>query len=345
MNSIEFLLVTLGTYAGLNGILVLGLNLQFGSAGILNLAYIAIVAIGAYATGIAQLPPAPKGSVVIQYVGGFGWPFLPSLLFGVAAAGVFTLLVGAVAFLRLRYDYLGLTLFTIESGLLLIATNYYPLVDGNRGLLGMTGPGQDQLSPDGYELVMLIISLASLGLMYIIAARVDGSPMGRVIRAMRDDEDGLASLARNPWRIKVIAFVVGGLMAGLGGGLLATYAGGWSPGAWQPLETLTLLAAIFVGGRGRPLGVLLGSLIVLEAIGQATLFLPNISTRPELVPNLENIASILLLFAFLWWRPKGLVPEKLERFRLGSASAPDGISPQAAVFAADQPQLTGAPER
>lgn len=316
MNSVEFLLVTLATYAALNGILTLGLNLQFGSAGILNLAYIAIVAIGAYATGIAELPPAVPHSVEIQHIGGFGWPFLYSVLFGVGVAGVFTVLIGSVAFLRLRADYLGLTLFTIESGLLLIATNYYPLVDGDRGLLGMSGPWQYQLSQSNYELVMLAIALFCLGLAFVVAVRIDRSPLGRVIRALREDEPGLASLARNPWRIKLTAFLVGGLMAGLGGALYATYAGGWSPGAWQPLETLTLLAAIFVGGRGRPIGVLLGSVIVLELIGQATLFLPNFSSRPELVPNLENIASVILLFAFLWWRPSGIIPERLERFPL-----------------------------
>lgn len=319
MNSVEFLIITLAIFAAVDGILVLGLNIQFGSAGVLNLAYIAIVSVGAYATGVAELRPAPAHSAVVQYIGGFGWPFVPSLLFGTACATVFTFALGGIAFLRLRYDYLGLTLFSVEAGLLLICTDYYPLFDGNRGLLGLTGPWQNSLGQSSYQYEMLGVCGACFGVVYFVASRIDRSPFGRLVRGLRDDELGFASLGRDPWKAKVSAFVIGGCMAGLGGGLLATYSGGWSPGAWQPLETLTILAAIFVGGRGRPLGVVLGSLLVLECIGQATLFLPNIGGAADVMPNLENIAAIVVLFAFLWWRPQGLVPEQLETVPVQSA--------------------------
>lgn len=314
MSDVGFLLLTLGTFAALNGILVLGLNLQFGTAGIFNLAFIAIVAVGAYATGVAELPPAPPQIGEIQYVGGFGWGFAPSVLFGVAAATVFTFVLGGLAFLRLREDYLGLTLFAVQAGLLLIVTNYLPFLDGARGLVNMQGPFQDQLSLGDYEWVMFGISLAALVVVYFAVRAIDVSPLGRALRALREDERAVASLGRNPWVLKVTAFLVGGAIAGLGGALFATYTGGWSPGAWQPLETLILFSAIFVGGRGSPLGVLVGSVIVLEVIGQLSLFLPPIADRPDLLPELQNILAILTLLAVLWWRPHGIFPEKKERF-------------------------------
>ncbi len=329
MSDIVFLLLTIGTFAALNGILVLGLNVQFGTAGIFNLAYIAVVAVGAYGTGIAELPAAPPRVGEIQYVGGFGWGFWPAVLFGVAMAVVFTLVLGSLAFLRLREDYLGLTLFAVQAGLLLIATNYLPLLDGARGLVNMQGPFQDQLSLNDYEWVMFGLSFAALVGVYIAVRAIDVSPLGRTLRALREDERAVASLGRNPWALKVTAFLVGGAIAGLGGALFATYTGGWSPGAWQPLETLLLFSAIFVGGRGSPLGVLIGSVVVLELIGQISLFLPTIADRPDLLPQIQNILAIVILLAFLWWRPNGLWPERKERF-----SRPDTTMQQAPLGSA-----------
>lgn len=312
MSDLGFLFLTLGTFAALNGVLVLGLNLQFGTAGIFNLAYIAIVAVGAYGTGIAELPPAPPHVGEIQYVGGFGWSFWPALLFGVGVAVAFTFILGGLAFLRLREDYLGLTLFAVQAGLLLITTNYLPLLDGARGLVNMQGPFQDQVSLNDYEWVMFVVSVVALVLVFVAVRAIDISPLGRTLRALREDERAVASLGRNPWTLKVTAFLVGGAIAGLGGALFATYTGGWSPGAWQPLETLLLFSAIFVGGRGSPIGVLIGSFVVLELIGQLSLFLPTIADRPDLIPQVQNILAILMLLGFLWWRPHGLWPERKE---------------------------------
>ena len=59
MTPVEYYLVTILIYTAINGIMVMGLNFQFGVAGIFNFAYILLVAVGAYATGIAGLPPAP----------------------------------------------------------------------------------------------------------------------------------------------------------------------------------------------------------------------------------------------------------------------------------------------
>ena len=244
---------------------------------------------------------------------------------------VFTLILGGLAFLRLREDYLGLTLFAVQAGLLLIATNYLPLLDGARGLVNMQGPFQDQLSLNDYEWVMFGLSFAALVGVYIAVRAIDVSPLGRTLRALREDERAVASLGRNPWALKVTAFLVGGAIAGLGGALFATYTGGWSPGAWQPLETLLLFSAIFVGGRGSPLGVLIGSVVVLELIGQISLFLPTIADRPDLLPQIQNILAIVILLAFLWWRPNGLWPERKERF-----SRPDATMLQAPLGSASR---------
>jgi len=312
MNALEFLVVSLGTFAALNGILVLGLNLQFGSTGILNLSYFTTVAVGAYATGVAELPPAPHGGLV-QYVGGFNWPFPMAVAFGVVIACCFTFVLGGLAFLRLREDYLGLTLFSVQAGVLLIVTDYSPFLDGPRGVQGLSGPFQDQLSPTGFEVMYLGLSLVFVVATYVVIRNLDIAPLGRLFRAIREDEVAAAAVGKNSWRVKTTAFLFGGATAGLGGALVATYTGGWDPGAWQTPETLILLSAIVVGGRGRPLGALLGSVLLIEGINEAGLFIPTLGDRPDLLPALQGVATALALFAFLWWRPQGLLAERPER--------------------------------
>lgn len=311
MDALQFLVVSLGTFAAINGILVLGLNLQFGTTGILNLSYFTTVAVGAYATGIAELPPAPAAGLV-QYVGGFSWPFPLAILFGVVVACGFTFVLGGLAFLRLREDYLGLTLFSVQAGVLLIVTDYSPFLDGPRGLYGLSGPFQDQLSPSGFELMYLGLSGVFLLMTYVIVRNLDVAPLGRLFRAIREDEVAAAAVGKHPWRAKTIAFLFGGAAAGLGGALVAAYAGGWDPGAWQTPETLVMLSAVVVGGRGRPLGALLGSVLLIEGINEAGLFIPTLWGRPDLLPALQGIATAIALFTFLWWRPQGLLPERPE---------------------------------
>lgn len=110
MNSIEFYLTTLGVFGCTGAIEALGFNLQFGIAGIINLAYILLVAVGAYATSVASVGPATGSET---YVGGLHVGFPLNLLVGIGAAVVVGSLLGVTALLRLRHDYLALTLIAM----------------------------------------------------------------------------------------------------------------------------------------------------------------------------------------------------------------------------------------
>lgn len=215
--------------------------------------------------------------------------------------------------MRLRHDYLALTLFAIGVGLQVLVTDYLPFLNGSEGIVGISAPGQDTLDPSVFQFVFLAISGVSLLVVYGLFTRITSSPLGRAIKAIRDDEEAAAAVAKNPWRLKLLAFLLGSLAAGIGGSLQALYIGGWSVQGWSPQENLVLLAAVIVGGRGRNIGALVGSVIVLEGIIESTRFLPTIGD-PGLLPNLQTIAIGLLLLAFLWWRPQGLLPEKKEKF-------------------------------
>jgi branched-chain amino acid transport system permease protein len=320
----EFYLLTLAIFGCLNGILVLGFNLQFGHAGIINLAYIVLVAVGAYTTAIAGVHPPAATDTVTHFIGGFGWAFPWDLFFGVACTVVFAVLMGGVALRRLRHDYLALTLVAIGQGLLVLTTNDVRLFNGTAGVNGVPAPWADQLDPALFQWVFLGVAFVALAVVYFVIAKLTSSPLGRALKAIREDEDAAASLGKHAWRLKMIAFLVGAAAAGLGGGLFATYVGGWNVQGWQPGETLTLLAAVIIGGRGRHLGALVGSVILLEGIVQVSSFLSI--GNPEILPNLQAISIGLLLLVFLWFRPEGILPEQKEKF------------PRAASVPASQPR-------
>ncbi|MDE3112995.1 MAG: branched-chain amino acid ABC transporter permease [Chloroflexota bacterium] len=325
MNEIGFYIITILIYTALNGILVLGLNMQFGITGIFNFAYILLVAVGAYGTGIAALGPATGAA---HYIGGFGWAFPWDVAFGMGMTILFALGLSLVAFRRISHWYLALTLSAIAWALLVLATNDLDLVNGEIGLVGIQGPWQDQLDSTTYQFAFLGIALLALAVTYVVFWRVERSPLGRALRAVREDELAAASLGKNPARLKTVGFLLGAAAAGLGGGLSIVYLGGWSTGSWAPGETFILLTAVIVGGRGWAPGAILGSLIVLEGIIEGTTFLPDFGGRTDLLPAVQSMLVGAVLLAVLWWRPRGLWPEPKERFtdtQPGPVRAPVGV--------------------
>jgi branched-chain amino acid transport system permease protein len=129
------------------------------------------------------------------------------------------------------------------------------------------------------------------------------------------------------------AFVLGGFIAALSGGVLVEYISAWAPESWTYPETFLFFTALIVGGVGNLLGAAVGTLLVPVLFFEVTRFLPNIG-RPGLIDALQWIAIGLLMMLFLWFRPQGLVPERRRVFRApglgprrpGRLSARGGLS-------------------
>lgn len=298
----------------LNGIAALGFNLQFAEAGIVNLAYIMLIAVGAYMTGIAGVGRPPPGDLVTHYIGGFQWAFPWDLLFGIACTVGFAMALGFVALRRLRHDYLALALVSILQGMQILVGTNGGLFNGAAGITGVPAPGGD-LPLLQSQLVFLGVSVVALALTYTLVSRITHSPLGRVLKAIREDEEAAASLGKYTMLFKLTAFAVGGGIAGLAGGLFAMYAGGWSSTAWLPQEGLVLLAAVIIGGRGRNLGVVVGTIVSVGVIQQASGFLPlPQGVSVTILPQLQAMLLGALIIAFLWLRPQGILPEQKEKF-------------------------------
>lgn len=344
MSPIFFYVFTILVYAAINAMQALGFNLQFGYGGVINLAYIVSVAVGAYFTLIAGIPPAHVQLGVEQYIGGFHWAFPWDALFGIAAATAFSAFLGILVFFRLKGDYLAVAMIIVASGLLVLVNNDVGLFNGIDGLAGLNAPWASYLNPEGggFQWAFLCLCLFLLALTWLVCGRMTQGPFGRTLKAVREDEKAAASLGANLVRYKMWAFIVGGAIGGMSGALLALYDGAWNVSAWQLGETLVLLAAVIVGGRGRHTGAVLGSLLLMTGIVQGTKFLPNGWFNASVLASLQTILVGVITLVFLWLRPQGILPERLERFKGRSASR-RRISRGRALATNDEPATVSAP--
>jgi branched-chain amino acid transport system permease protein len=125
-------------------------------------------------------------------------------------------------------------------------------------------------------------------------------------------------------------FIVGGVIAGLSGAILVGFITIWAPSTWLYPETLILFAAVIVGGRGNNWGALIGAALVPVGFEEATRYLPQFGP-PGLVPALQWVAIGLLIIGFLWFRPKGVFPERPGRFAPAAAPVGARLSKEAGV--------------
>jgi len=265
----------------------LGLNLVYGYAGLLSLATGAFFGIGAYASALLALRA--------------GWPFWVAF----PAAGVICALVAvpmAVPALRLRsYSFVMVTLgFLVISES--VAKNWVGLTRGDMGLIDIPRPrlGGATLAsvPQLYYLTLAAAVLAALAFRAIVRA-----PAGRALIALRDDETLAAGYGLDTWRLKLAAFVLGALVAGLGGSLYAHYTTVLDPLVFDVFHTLTLLTIVFGGGAGTLGGVVLGTVVFL--------FVPE---ALRVAPQWRMVIYGALLVVFVFWLPGGLGPALARRW-------------------------------
>lgn len=288
-----------------------GLNLQFGEAGILNFAYIGFVAIGAYITGVTSMGPPPPGSGQ-TYMFGASLPFPFGLLLGGLASCLLAVVVAFIAFRRLRSDYLAMVLISVSLVMYDVINNYVPLFDGADGLNTVPMPlaGVLSLNANTFLVFFAVLSVGIALLMWLFMSRITRSPLGRTLRAIRDDPDVVSALGKNVFRYQLTAMLIGAFYAGIGGGLIIEFSSSFNTSAWLPSETFLIFAALIIGGLRNNIGVIAGAFVVPVLFTQLPKFLPDIPGHPGMILNLEGAVIGLLLIITLWFRPQGVVPER-----------------------------------
>ena len=303
-------------YLGTDLLAAWGLNLEFGVAGVVNFAYIVLVAAGAYFYAVLTLgSPAASGGFQ-TYIIGLKLPVVLAIVIAALACGVLGCVIGVTGLKRLRADYQAMVMLVISILATTVVGADTGLFNGDAGLALIPNPlASVNQAQRGWYYVAVLAVICVLG--YLALRRFTTGPMGRVLRAVREDEDAATAVGKNVVALRLLVQAVGGVYAGLSGALLAGFIGGWSPSSWEYVETLALLTAIIVGGLGNDAGVLLGVAIVPVLILQGVQYLPQISSAPQLTEDLGWIILGVLTIAFVFARPQGLIPERRPRYGLG----------------------------
>ena len=303
---------TILVYAGVDIIACLALNLQFGVSGIVNFSFIVFQAAGAYTAAVLSMPPDTASGMSFQhYVLGLQLPFPIPWLGGALVGGLLAIPVGVLLLRRLRSDYQAIALLVLSVIVNTVITNYRPLFNGAAGLSVIPPPLSESIDPytATYQYLYVGITFVCCLLVLFVANRIVNSPYGRTLRAMREHELAASALGKNLVALKMTVFVVGGIIAGLSGAILVGFISYWAPITWLYPETIVLFAAIIVGGRGNNLGAILGGLLVPLGFEEITRFIPTGFGPPGLGPAIQWVAIGLLIIGFLWFRPKGVLPE------------------------------------
>ncbi|WP_298346136.1 branched-chain amino acid ABC transporter permease [Ferrimicrobium sp.] len=331
-------LATLGVYFCIYNIFAIGLNIQFGYAGILDFTVITFMAVGAYMAGVGSLGRAQPGTE-IYYILGLSLPWPLALLLGAVSAGILGYLIGLIALRRLRSDYLAIVTLAAGSIIYGLVGNNTKLFDGYEGLVGVPQPfnGVLNLSPNTYDLLFMLFAAVIMLLLWFIANRLYKSPLGRAMRATREDLDVAEAFGKNTYRIRMMAMVIGAIFVGIGGVLTIWFITALAPAGWGTSETFVIWAALIVGGMGNNKGAVIGSFLVAVLFNEATRFLPSINGFPSLIPEIRNICIGALVILTLRFRPQGVFPERKAKFyELPLTGQTRAITPEVAVTGAEE---------
>jgi ABC-type branched-subunit amino acid transport system permease subunit len=318
----QFYVATLIIYSFVYIIAATGLNLQFGLAGVYNFAFIVFQAAGAYCTAVLSLGSPNAYGHFQSYVLGLQLPFpLPLLASGVVA-GLLGAGLGALTVRRLRADYLAIVMLVISLIATGVVTDYQGLFNGAAGLALVPQPFTSATSSSiAYDWLFAAVAGAICGLVVLAARLLAESPLGRSLRAVRENENAAAALGKNVTGLRLLVFGAGGAIAGVSGSLLVSFTQAWSPSSWLYTETFVLFTALIVGGVGSNLGPAVGAVLVPVVLAEGSRYLPQFGP-PSLVPSLEWITIGVILLAFLWFWPRGIVPERRRTFPPSSPSGP-----------------------
>jgi branched-chain amino acid transport system permease protein len=311
----QFYISTVLVYFGVDVLACWGLNLEFGVAGLLNFAYVVFQAAGAYTAAVLSLGPDSSNGGFQHYIGGATLPYPLPLLAAALVGAILSIPIGVVALRRLRSDYQAIAMLVVSVIATTVATNANNLVDGASGLSLVPAPLSSQLnlSDTQYQWFYVGLTLVICIVVYWFLHRITGSPLGRAMRATRDNEYAAAALGKNVLKLRIIAFVAGNVIAAISGAILVEFIGAWAPSGWLFAETFVFLAAVIIGGAGNNFGAVIGALVLPVGLTEVARYLPPIG-HPGLVDALQWVLIGVLILVFLWFWPRGIVPERRRRF-------------------------------
>ncbi|MCO1657778.1 branched-chain amino acid ABC transporter permease [Pseudonocardia humida] len=310
--------MTVAANIGVYAATAIGLNIVVGLAGLLDLGYVAFLGIGAVVAANFSGATAARFDIVL--------PFPLVMVISAVVAGIFGAIVGSPT-LRVRGDYLAIV--TLAFGEIFVRSS-----QNNIG--GLTGgsnaiPGIPPVSAFGQafneKLTVGSVELPAGALYYflivvIVAAvmavfgNLKNSRLGRAWIAIREDEDAARAMGIRTGPVKILAFMIGATLAGLAGAFFAHKTGTVSYESFRFLESVTLLAAVILGGMGTIPGAVLGASILF--------------VLPEKLREFSDYRLLIFgiaLVLIMRFRPQGLVPDSHRRAELAPEAEPPPPDP------------------
>ncbi|ONI70936.1 hypothetical protein ALI144C_51140 [Actinosynnema sp. ALI-1.44] len=305
--------MTVAANIGVYAATAIGLNIVVGLAGLLDLGYVAFLGIGAFVA--ANLSGAAASQLGIHL------PFYLVVIISAAIAGIFGAIVGSPT-LRVRGDYLAIVtlafgeIFQIAArnniGGLTGGSNAMPNIpalewfDGTAFNESITLFGAKL--PSGVLYYFLIVLL--IAAVMTVFANLKNSRMGRAWIAIREDEDAARAMGIKTGQAKILAFLCGAVLAGIAGAVFAHKTSTVSYESFLFMESVTLLAAVILGGMGSIPGAVLGASLLF--------------VLPEKLREFSDYRLLifgLALILIMRFRPQGLIPDAHRRAELAGEDA------------------------
>jgi branched-chain amino acid transport system permease protein len=300
-------LIAMGVSACIYALMAVGLNVIWGLAGMINLGLVGFFAVGAYVTALSTMK--------------LGVPMVLGIALGALAASLVGALVSLIT-VRLRGDYLAIVTLGFAETIRVVSSNAIWLTNGTDGISGIPGPWRGAVSPEAFNLLYLAIVGAIVAAGYVLAERLRASPFGRVLRAIRDDEQVAAVAGKHVTMFKVEAFAIGAGALGLAGALYAHYTSFIAPEIFVPLLTLYVKLALLAGGVGNNRGAVLGAFAIVFLLESTRFVIPLVPFISAVQgAALRELLIAALLIVMLRYRPAGLVPERLAFIPVPAAPA------------------------
>jgi branched-chain amino acid transport system permease protein len=299
----------------------IGINLQFGYTGLLNFGQVGFMAVGAYSVGISSIY--------------YGWPWWVGVLIGIGLSVVLALLLGLPT-LRLRADYLAIV--TIAAGeIIRLIMRAAVLADFSGGSAGLPGNYRDpffDLSPfdrsaeyglwldwSGEDFWVMTVGWSLVALFSVGMWLLMRSPWGRILKAIREDEDAVRALGKNVYWYKMQSLIIGGVVGCFAGFAFAYGKGSVQPDNYSTAVTFLAYTALILGGTARIWGPIVGSMILWFVLSFSDELLralvaddkiPNSLMSGTQVGQVRFVIVGLGLMLLMIFRPQGIFGDRKE---------------------------------
>lgn len=295
----------------------IGLNIQYGYAGLLNFGQAAFLAVGGYIMGAA--------------IATSGLPTLLAMVVAIGFAIVLALILG-VPTLRLRADYLAIvTIAVAEVVRLVFGTSFREYFNGKDGVTGFTQGFRDLnplpafddrtfLTYSRNDLWVGIVGWIVVILVCLLVWALMRSPWGRLLKAIREDEDAVRSLGKNVYSYKMQALVLGGVIGCIGGFVGAFGAASVQADTFNLDFTFIAFTMLILGGAARVMGPVVGAVLFWAILSFLGSILGDLSQFEAINPYMDaNQASNvrlmlvgLVLMLLMIYRPQGMFGDRKE---------------------------------